>query len=89
MTGAIHVSEVPALLRAELQLRIGSLSIPLWRTREPAVVAFMRARMRQRLLQAIAGAKAPIVRDWAKAKLNEIEKLEALSHRVSRLQGQE
>lgn len=70
------------MLVAELRLRVGPVSLALWRTREPSVIEFMRHNMRRRLLRAVTDARTPApIRRWASAKLNELARLEEVARR--------
>jgi len=68
------------MLVAELKLKVGPLSLPLWRTTEPHVVGFLRHNMRRRLLSAAMDRRKPKpIREWASAKLRELDRMEDMA----------
>lgn len=78
--GSFWLNKGGTMLVAELKLKVGPLSLPLWRTTEPHVVGFLRLNMRRRLLSAAMDRRKPKpIREWASAKLRELDRMEDMA----------
>lgn len=70
------------MLRWQVRLELSSPagSVPVWRTDDPRAVEAVKSDLKRRLLRGMQDRRVPrAAREWARAKLEELARLEALA----------